>query len=42
MDAHARGFLLTQQIEANVTQDGKIFIRVTKPNARFIFPKGHI
>jgi hypothetical protein len=42
MDAHTRGFFLTQQIEADVAQNCEIFVGMTEPNPRFILSKGHI
>jgi len=42
MDANTGRLFLMQQIQADVAQHREIFIGMTEPHARFIFPKSDI
>lgn len=42
MDAYARRTFLTQEIEGDVAYNGEIFVGMSEPDARFIFPKRDI
>jgi hypothetical protein len=42
MDANPRRVFLTQEIQADVAYNREIFVGMTEPDARFIFPKRDI